>query len=55
MTVQEYDIVNKIAAVTVDSATNMDVAIKRIKLIRIACFALFSTLFQCIDEYSCLI
>ncbi|XP_034084944.1 zinc finger BED domain-containing protein 4 [Gymnodraco acuticeps] len=36
---QEFGIMNKIAAVTVDNAANMDVAIKRLNFIKLGCFA----------------
>lgn len=36
---QEFGIIDKIAAVTVDNATNMNVAIKRLHFIKLACFA----------------
>lgn len=36
---QEFGIVDKILAVTVDNAANMDVAIKRLQFIKLGCFA----------------
>ncbi len=36
---QEFGIMDKIVAVTVDNAANMDVAIKRLQFIKLGCFA----------------
>ena len=36
---QEFGIINKIVAVTVDNAANMDVAIKKLHFIKLGCFA----------------